>query len=125
MLKLICVGLVLSLFALYSAGLAQEGGVPAPVASPQPSAAAAFAGASASRRPEGPASKYVNKLEPVPIPKIGSAPVIDGLLNDPIWQDAPVFGDFVQTQPGDNIAPKHPMEFKMAYDSKHVYFASM
>lgn len=70
-----------------------------------------------------PPSKYVPKNAPVRIPHSESAPVIDGLLNDGIWQNAALFGDFIQTQPGDNVAPKHHTEFMMAYDSKHLYMA--
>lgn len=72
---------------------------------------------------DSPASPYVNKKAPVRIPKSTAPPVIDGVLNDPIWQEAAVFGDFIQTQPGDNVAPKHHTDFLMAYDSKNIYFA--
>lgn len=72
---------------------------------------------------DSPASPYVNKKVPVRIPKSTAPPVIDGVLNDPIWQEAAVFGDFIQTQPGDNVAPKHHTDFLMAYDSKNIYFA--
>ena len=68
-------------------------------------------------------SRYVNKKEPVRIPKLSAPPVIDGQLNDATWQDAAVFGDFIQIQPGDNIAPTHPTEFMMAYDAKNLYVA--
>lgn len=67
--------------------------------------------------------RYAKKTEPVRIPKGDAPPVIDGQLNDPIWEKAAVFGDFYQTNPGDNAAPTHPTEFMMAYDSKHLYMA--
>ncbi len=69
------------------------------------------------------ASRYVKKDAPVRIPRMETAPVIDGKLDDGVWQNAAVFGDFVQTQPGDNVAPKHPTEFMMAYDAKNLYLA--
>ena len=68
-------------------------------------------------------SGYVRKDEPVKIPHFETAPVIDGQLNDTVWQTAALFGDFVQTQPGDNVAPKHQTEFMMGYDSKNLYMA--
>jgi hypothetical protein len=68
-------------------------------------------------------ARYVRKDAPVQIPKVDSPPVIDGRLDDDVWQRAAVFGDFLQTNPGDNVAPKHPTEFMMAYDSKHLYLA--
>ncbi len=66
---------------------------------------------------------YVSKKEPVHIPKFTAPPVIDGVLNDEVWKSAAVFGDFLQTSPGDNVAPTHPTEFMMAYDSKNLYMA--
>ncbi len=68
-------------------------------------------------------SKYVRKEGPVHIPRLETPPVIDGVLDDAIWQNAAVFGDFLQTQPGDNVAPTHPTEFMMGYDSKNLYVA--
>lgn len=79
-------------------------------ASPAPSAAKEF-------------SPYVRKDAAARIPRLESPPVIDGKLDDAVWQNAAVFGDFVQTQPGDNVAPTHPTEFMMAYDSKNLYMA--
>lgn len=67
--------------------------------------------------------RYVSKTEPVQIPKLTAPPVIDGVLNDEVWKSAAVFGDFIQTSPGDNVAPTHPTEFMMAYDSKNLYMA--
>ncbi|MEJ7623153.1 MAG: carbohydrate binding family 9 domain-containing protein [Pyrinomonadaceae bacterium] len=69
------------------------------------------------------ASKYVRKDAPVRVPRLETAPVIDGVLDDPVWRSAALFGDFIQTNPGDNVAPKEPMEFMMAYDAKHLYLA--
>jgi hypothetical protein len=77
--------------------------------------------------PESPDTKanprFVKKSEPARIALSEAAPVIDGQLNDAVWQQATVFGDFLQTNPGDNIAPTHPTEFMMAYDSKNLYMA--
>ena len=67
--------------------------------------------------------RYVSKKSPVQIPRLSAPPVIDGVLNDEVWKSAAVFGDFIQTHPGDNVAPTHPTEFMMAYDSKNLYMA--
>ncbi len=75
----------------------------------------------AAKDPSNPA--YVKKTSPVSVPKVETPPVIDGLLNDPIWEKAALFGDFIQIQPGDNVPPKHHTEFMMAYDSKFLYMA--
>ncbi|KXK05289.1 MAG: hypothetical protein UZ17_ACD001000713 [Acidobacteria bacterium OLB17] len=63
------------------------------------------------------------KTAPVNIPRVESKPVIDGVLNDAAWQTAARFSDFVQTQPGDNIAPSSPVEALMAYDKTTLYIA--
>lgn len=66
---------------------------------------------------------YVVKNAPARIPRFESAPVIDGQLNDEIWQRAAVFGDFLQIQPGDNVAPSSPTEVLIGYDAKNLYIA--
>jgi len=66
---------------------------------------------------------YVKKDAPARIPRFETSPVIDGQLNDSIWQNAAVFGDFLQTQPGDNIKPTHLTEVMMGYDAKNLYIA--
>jgi hypothetical protein len=63
------------------------------------------------------------KAAPVVIPRLDAPPVIDGKLDDAVWKNARVLKDFYQTQPGDNIAPSHPTEVLVGYDSKFLYFA--
>lgn len=72
---------------------------------------------------ESPASAYVRKDTPAKIPMFDTAPTIDGQLDDAIWQSAAVFGDFLQIQPGDNLAPSSPTEVLMGYDAKNLYIA--
>ncbi|HEX8845447.1 MAG TPA: DUF5916 domain-containing protein [Pyrinomonadaceae bacterium] len=62
------------------------------------------------------------KANPVRITKFDTAPVIDGKLDDAVWQQAAVFKDFYQTDPGDNIAPSKPTEVMIGYDAKFLYF---
>ncbi len=73
--------------------------------------------------PEPSKAVYVGKNAPARIPRFESAPVIDGQLNDAIWQTASVFGDFLQIQPGDNVAPSSPTEVLIGYDAKNLYIA--
>ncbi|HSK70053.1 MAG TPA: carbohydrate binding family 9 domain-containing protein [Pyrinomonadaceae bacterium] len=80
-------------------------------------------GSKPSSLTENPNSRYVKKDAPVRIPRFDAPPVIDGKLDDAVWQTAAVFGDFLQIQPGDNVAPTHPTEFMMGYDSKNLYMA--
>jgi hypothetical protein len=63
------------------------------------------------------------KASPVHIARFDKAPVIDGKLDDAVWQQAAVFKDFVQFRPGDNIAPSKPTEVMVGYDAKFLYFA--
>ena len=63
------------------------------------------------------------KRSPVSIPKFEVPPVIDGKLDDEIWKKAAVFKDFVQIQPGDNIAPSRETIAYVGYDEKFLYVA--
>jgi len=63
------------------------------------------------------------KAQPVRIPRLDKPPVIDGKLDDEVWQRAAAFKDFYQVNPGDNIAPSQPSEAYIAYDSKFLYLA--
>src|SRR6266403_3564547 len=63
------------------------------------------------------------KAQPVKMPKFDKAPVIDGKLDDEIWQHAAVLKDFYQIQPGDNIPPSKPTEVMLGYDAKFLYVA--
>ncbi len=61
------------------------------------------------------------KANPVKINKIMAEVVIDGKLDDAMWKAAAVFKDFIQTGPGDNIAPSKPTEVYITYDEKNLY----
>jgi hypothetical protein len=61
--------------------------------------------------------------EPVTIPKLTSAPVIDGKLDEEVWRQAVVLNDLIQISPGDHIPPSKPTEVYIAYDEKFLYVA--
>lgn len=63
------------------------------------------------------------KARPIAMNRFEVAPVIDGNLDEPAWQQAAVFKDFVQIQPGDNIAPSKPTIAYIGYDSRQLYLA--
>src|SRR6266702_4288293 len=63
------------------------------------------------------------KSQPLKMPKFDKAPAIDGKLDDEIWKSAIVLKDFIQVQPGDNIAPSKPTEVLLGYDAKFLYIA--
>src|ERR1044072_265613 len=64
-----------------------------------------------------------SKKRPVKIPKLSAIPTIDGLINEDVWKKAAVFDDFIQTGPGNNVAPSKPTEAFIGYDEKHLYIA--
>ena len=49
------------------------------------------------------------------------APVIDGRLDDPVWEKAEWATDFTQREPNDGAAPYQPTAFKIVYDEKNLY----
>ncbi len=58
--------------------------------------------------------------------RINTTPKIDGVLDDEVWKNLPVYGDFLMLQPNNNGEKEritHKTEVKMAYDNKAVYFA--
>jgi hypothetical protein len=63
------------------------------------------------------------KAQPVRMVRFDKPPVIDGKLDDEVWQQAKLLKDFYQVQPGDNIAPSKPTEVMLGYDSKFLYVA--
>jgi hypothetical protein len=95
-------------------------GAPVPAVSPTPTETKPVA---ATLNAETPRPAYVVKNAPARIPRFESAPVIDGQLTDGIWQTAAAFGDFLQIQPGDNVAPSSPTEVLIGYDAKNLYIA--
>ncbi len=68
---------------------------------------------------------HSEKKNPINIPKIDSdnSPMIDGNIDETMWQNAAVFKDFLQVEPGDNIRPSKPTEAYLMYDEKHLYVA--
>jgi uncharacterized protein DUF5916/cellulose/xylan binding protein with CBM9 domain len=48
-------------------------------------------------------------------------PVIDGILNDEIWDIVPWGGDFIELQPDENTPPTQQTKFKIIYDDKFLY----
>jgi uncharacterized membrane protein YgcG len=66
---------------------------------------------------------HPEKALPIRIPRIKARPVIDGYLNDEVWNQAVVLKDFYQVQPGDNIQPSQQTEVLLGYDDKYLYVA--
>ena len=59
----------------------------------------------------------------IPIPRTTQPPRIDGLLDDPVWQQAAVFTNFKTIQPDYGLAPSETTKAFLAYDQDRLYFA--
>ena len=55
--------------------------------------------------------------------RVRSAPHVDGVLDDPIWQTVPASDQFMQSFPHDGAPASEPTHVKVAYDDDNVYFA--
>ena len=51
----------------------------------------------------------------------GSAPTIDGRLDEPVWRSAPVATDFVQQRPDPGAPATERTEARVLYDDDAVY----
>jgi hypothetical protein len=49
------------------------------------------------------------------------APIIDGVLDEPAWLEAPVIDDFRQVEPDEGGAPSERTEVRLLYDRTHLY----
>ena len=56
--------------------------------------------------------------------RVNTPPVIDGKLDDPIWQQAELITDFHQTRPGNGTAPSERTEVYVLYDDDALYIAA-
>ncbi len=50
-------------------------------------------------------------------------PVIDGILNDEVWEEVDWSGGFIEFEPNENTAPESQSQFKIIYDDKYLYVA--
>ena len=91
-----------------------------PTSSPSPASGNAAAPSSTAK---GSFVLPPEKSKPVVIPKFEKPPVIDGKLDEEVWQTAVVLKDFYQIQPGDNTPPSRPTEVLIGFDPKFLYIA--
>ena len=57
----------------------------------------------------------------IAIPRLGSPPEIDGVLDDAVWREAAVITDFKQVEPVLGAAPSEKTEIYLAYDANMIY----
>jgi Carbohydrate family 9 binding domain-like len=73
-----------------------------------------------------PSSASASAAEPAVDKTIGAvrvdqAPVIDGRLDDAVWQSVPADDHFTQVQPAEGKPPSERTEFRVAYDDQNLY----
>ncbi|WP_067029446.1 DUF5916 domain-containing protein [Allomuricauda sp. CP2A] len=51
------------------------------------------------------------------------SPVIDGNIDEPVWEMVEWGGDFIEYSPEENTPPSFQTKFKVIYDAKYLYFA--
>jgi hypothetical protein len=51
-------------------------------------------------------------------------PVIDGILDEAVWQSAAVIEDFHEVEPIEYAPPKERLRFRVLYDEDHLYVAA-
>ncbi len=55
------------------------------------------------------------------VARVDARPVLDGVLDEPLWRRAGRLEGFVQTHPGDNTPPSFPTVVLIAFDSTTLY----
>lgn len=55
--------------------------------------------------------------------RTATPPTIDGLLNDPVWRDAPFIEDMHQFRPADHVEPTQKTTVYLLYDDDYLYVA--
>ena len=102
-----------------------------------PVAALAQVGAPPAR-PDEPVATPVPQAADAPAPKAGQAPAdahairavrlrpgeriaIDGTLDNPAWQRAPVYDDFIENEPHRDAKPLYRTEVRVLFDEQAVY----
>lgn len=58
------------------------------------------------------------------IPRFAQSPVIDGRLDDAVWERAAKVTGLVQEKPQDGAPATEDTEFWLGYDGQHLYFAA-
>jgi hypothetical protein len=56
--------------------------------------------------------------------RVETPPVLDGILDDPVWQQAEVVSDFHQTRPGDHTPTSEPTELYVIYTEEALYIGA-
>jgi hypothetical protein len=58
----------------------------------------------------------------IPAMRVTQGPEIDGVLDDPVWADAPVITDFIQQEPNEGEPGTERTEVRILHDGSNLYF---
>ena len=56
--------------------------------------------------------------------RVESAPIVDGRMDDAVWQAAAVISDFHQIRPGNGTPPSERTEVSLIYDENAIYIGA-
>lgn len=56
--------------------------------------------------------------------RVATPPIVDGVLDDAVWQQAEQVTDFHQNRPGDHVEPSEPTELYVVYTTDALYIAA-
>ena len=83
-----------------------------------------FPGSAASQDEPGQVAPDATADKVVRVVRIESPPVIDGLLDDGVWEEAEVITDFHQIRPGDGTEPSERTEVYLLYGDDALYIGA-
>ncbi|MFH1567292.1 MAG: DUF5916 domain-containing protein [Gemmatimonadota bacterium] len=69
-----------------------------------------------AHHPAGPDSTRVMRAV-----RAAAAPRLDGILDDPVWEEAPRFGGFTQQEPDEGQPASEETDVQLAYDDEALY----
>ncbi len=77
-----------------------------------------------------PAAAQLNLAKPAPkrqlqAVRVSTAPKMDGLLDEAVWQTAPVATDFYELEPTPGPVEKHKTEVRVLYDDAALYIGAV
>jgi hypothetical protein len=73
--------------------------------------------------PPAPGERLLATVPTLEITRTEAAPVIDGLLDDEAWADAPVIDDLRQVEPVEGGPPSERTEIRVLFDADFLYVA--
>ncbi|MEE2821647.1 MAG: DUF5916 domain-containing protein [Acidobacteriota bacterium] len=71
---------------------------------------------------QGPSDTHWHGRRSLVLTRTGDAPVLDGRLDDDVWQNAKSIGYFIQKDPNEGMDATEQTEVRALFDDKNLYF---